>query len=119
LPKLDSQSAGGFVTSHPKTIFIIRHAEKPNDAGDPHLSERGRRRAAALPGYPFPELAAIFAATATSESARPVETITPLAAARKLEVSAEVKVATLVTQVLTKDFEGTSSSAGIMRKSRS
>jgi broad specificity phosphatase PhoE len=97
------------VTSHPKTIFIIRHAEKPDDANDPHLSEKGRRRAAALPGYPFSALSAVFAAKTTSESARPVETITPLAAARQLEISAEVKdkeFPTLVEHVLAKNFEG-------------
>jgi broad specificity phosphatase PhoE len=97
------------MTSHPKTIFIIRHAEKTDDSNDPHLSEKGRRRAAALPSYGFPALSAVFAAMTTSESARPVETITPLAVARQLVIGAEVKdkeFPTLVEHVLAKKLDG-------------
>src|SRR3984957_4372512 len=75
----------------PHRIFIIRHAEKPESRDDPHRSDRGRRRAAALPRYPLPHLADIFAAKTSPESARPVETVTPLAAASRLNINAEIK----------------------------
>jgi broad specificity phosphatase PhoE len=97
------------VLSHPHTIFIIRHAEKPDDVNDPHLSDKGRRRADALPRYPFPPLAAILAAKTTPESARPVETVTPLAAASGLEISAKIKdkeFPLLISQVLSEHLAG-------------
>jgi broad specificity phosphatase PhoE len=75
----------------PHRIFIIRHAEKPEAGDGPYLSEKGRLRAAALPRYAFPTLAGIFAAKTSPESARPVETVRPLAAAKGLSVNAEVK----------------------------
>jgi hypothetical protein len=75
----------------PHRIFIIRHAEKPETGDSPHLSGKGRLRAAALPRYAFPTLAGIFAARTSPESARPVETVTPLAAATGLNINAEVK----------------------------
>jgi broad specificity phosphatase PhoE len=75
----------------PHRIFIIRHAEKPENGDSPHLSEKGRLRAAALPRYPLPTLAGIFAARTSPESARPVETVTPLAAAHGLSITAETK----------------------------
>jgi hypothetical protein len=75
----------------PHRIFIIRHAEKPEIGDSPHLSGRGRLRAAALPRYPFPKLAGIFAARTSPESARPVETVMPLAAMSGLSVNAEIK----------------------------
>jgi broad specificity phosphatase PhoE len=75
----------------PHRIFIIRHAEKPESGDSPYLSEKGRLRAAALPRYPLPALAGIFAARTSAESARPVETVTPLAAASGLNINAEVK----------------------------
>jgi broad specificity phosphatase PhoE len=95
---------------HPKTIFIIRHAEKPDDLGDPHLSPRGQQRAAALPRYPFPKLAAIFAARISSESERPVETVTPIKTDRNMSLSADVKdreFQKLVAQVMSEDFKDT------------
>jgi hypothetical protein len=100
------------VPHHPDTIFIIRHAEKPPSGGppDPHLTDTGRARAAALVRYPFPPLAAIFAAKTSLESARPVETVTPIAADRRLlPVRADVKdkeFPQLVPQVLSRDFDG-------------
>jgi broad specificity phosphatase PhoE len=75
----------------PHRIFIIRHAEKPETGDSPHLSEKGRRRATALPRYPLPVLADIFAARNSQESSRPVETVTPLAAASRLSIKAEIK----------------------------
>jgi hypothetical protein len=75
----------------PHRIFIIRHAEKPETGDSPHLSEKGWLRAAALPRYPFPTLAGIFAARTSPESARPVETVMPLATMSGLSVNAEIK----------------------------
>jgi broad specificity phosphatase PhoE len=75
----------------PYRIFIIRHAEKPETGDSPHLSEKGRLRAAALPRYPLPSLAGIFAARTSPESARPVETVTPLAAESGVGINAEIK----------------------------
>ncbi len=75
----------------PHRIFIIRHAEKPEGGDSPNLSEKGRRRAAALPRYPLPPLADIFAARTSPTCARPVETVTPLAELKGLSINAEVR----------------------------
>jgi broad specificity phosphatase PhoE len=93
----------------PHRIFIIRHAEKPETGDSPHLSEKGRRRADALPRYPLPALAHIFAAKTSPESARPVETVIPLAAASGLGIKAEIKnkeFPRLVDDVLSGRFAG-------------
>ena len=93
----------------PHRIFIIRHAEKPEAGDSPHLSEKGRRRAAALPRYPLPPLADIFAAKTSPACARPVETVTPLAAASGLNINAEVEdeeFPRLVDDVLSGRFAG-------------
>jgi broad specificity phosphatase PhoE len=75
----------------PHRIFIIRHAEKPETGNSPYLSEKGRLRAAALTRYAFPTLAGIFAARTSPVSARPVETVTPLAAVKGVNIDAEVR----------------------------
>jgi broad specificity phosphatase PhoE len=93
----------------PHRIFIIRHAERPETGDSPYLSEKGRRRAAALPQYPLPALADIFAARTSPESARPVETVTPLAAASGLDINAKIKnreFPQLVDDVLSGRFAG-------------
>jgi len=97
------------VALHPHTISIIRHAEKPENADDPHLSDKGRQRAAALPHYPFPPLTVIFAAKTTKECARPVETVTPLATAGSVKLSARIEnkdFASLVDEVMSDSFAG-------------
>jgi len=68
----------------PKTILILRHAEKPQDPNNEKLSVKGYERAAALAYYlpdAFGDINHIFAAGVGkhSHSHRPVETITPLA----------------------------------------
>lgn len=75
----------------PGQVLLIRHAEKPADDRDPHLSARGRQRAQALVtvltrgplvgSYGPP--AAIYAAAPKRDdgSLRSIETVTPLAQA--------------------------------------
>jgi hypothetical protein len=65
----------------PARILVMRHAEKPRDPMDPHLSDVGRVRADRLADYiptvfGTPEF--LFATALSEHSARPVETITPL-----------------------------------------
>lgn len=83
--------------SRPKTVLIVRHAEKPADATDPGLSAEGKKRADALPDLfrktagrpdPFPTPDFVITAKASKNSDRPVQTITPLAKGLKLEVDA-------------------------------
>ena len=70
--------------SQPREILIIRHAEKPLDPNDFHLTPRGYSRAAALApffaaNFDTPDF--LFATARSSASNRPVETLTPLASA--------------------------------------
>jgi len=73
----------------PRTVVILRHAEKPSDEADPDLSPAGRKRAAmlaqALPKQ-FSPINSLFAAARSRNSNRSVETITPLANALGLEI---------------------------------
>lgn len=79
----------------PATILIIRHAEKLTD-GRQDLSPVGYQRASLLPklfdgsrsDLPVPEV--LFATHASKHSNRPVETITPLAAALKLPIDSTI-----------------------------
>jgi hypothetical protein len=68
----------------PATILLMRHAEKPADRRDPHLSEEGRYRAERLAAY-IPEKLGrpdvLIAAADKPSSFRPRETLVPLAAA--------------------------------------
>lgn len=79
----------------PHAILLIRHAEKPDDPTDVHLSPTGRKRAEALPDLfaksaarpdPLPRPDVIFAAAASKRSNRSAETVAPLAKALKLDV---------------------------------
>lgn len=83
--------------SGPHIILIIRHAEKPdpNDAApDINLSKRGYQRADALartiPDH-FPRPDFLLATKQSKSSNRPIETITPLAAALHEKIEAEFK----------------------------
>ncbi|MGV1757409.1 flagellar basal body-associated protein FliL [Rhizobium sp. A22-96] len=73
----------------PVKIMIMRHAEKPDDPSDPNLSPAGDNRAKALVAW-YPETFGapdfIFAAAISKHSARPVETVQPLADALGLEL---------------------------------
>jgi hypothetical protein len=85
----------------PKTILVIRHAEKP--ASGPDLSPQGFERAEALPALfqksdsrpePFPTPDFIFATESSSspdKSKRPVETVQPLAKKLGLDIDDKVK----------------------------
>lgn len=66
----------------PKFLLVMRHAEKPGDALDPNLAPGGYARAERLATY-IPETFGspdfIFAAAISKHSARPYETVEPLA----------------------------------------
>jgi hypothetical protein len=78
---------------YPRDVLLIRHAEKPDDTSDKHLTSRGAARAAALPSLffipkafrtrpaPFPTPDFIYATAESKHSNRPVETVQPLASA--------------------------------------
>lgn len=90
------QSAHAMTTT-PASILIIRHGEKPGDpatdtADAIDLSTRGYERAGALASYipaTFGTPDFLFATQASKNSNRPVETITPLAAALQLEIDSK------------------------------
>src|ERR1700686_1116739 len=90
--------------SLPSTILIIRHGEKPGDpatdnpADGPGLSTRGYERAAAPAPYviaTFGTPAFLFATQASKHSNRPVETITPLSQALKLQINSNYATRTM------------------------
>jgi hypothetical protein len=82
--------------ARPVEIILIRHAEKPPEEADPHLSARGRERAQAFASFltTSPRFAvhglpvALFAArpTAHGHGQRTYETLQPLAAELKLPI---------------------------------
>ncbi len=78
--------------AEPARIFLIRHAEKPEDRSDPHLTAAGRERAHRWVSYftnsPTRQPTIVLAARATKghPSVRPVETLEPLAQALHLEI---------------------------------
>ncbi len=84
------------VASRPAQVILIRHAEKPADAANPHLSRAGRERAAQLVAFlttdpamtKFGPPVAVFATQTTKhdDGQRTQETIAPTARAMKLEV---------------------------------
>jgi phosphohistidine phosphatase SixA len=65
-------------------VILIRHAEKPDDEDDPHLSELGKARAMMLAAWAPKALRPdiLIAARSRKGSSRPHETLVPLA--RKL-----------------------------------
>ncbi len=103
--------------TRPKTVLIVRHAEKPDDGRD--LNEAGRRRADALlelfeksadRSDPFPAPDFLFAAKASNKSNRAVETLEPLGRAMNLAINDRIKnedFAALATELLTdRKYEG-------------
>lgn len=80
----------------PAVIIVIRHAEKPRDETNPHLSSAGQSRALQLVPFittdssvsRFGTSVALFAPRPTRDGSgqRSLETLTPLATALKLDV---------------------------------
>ena len=95
------------LAAQPQQILIIRHAEKPDDTKDSHLTARGYARAAALVQYfsgSFSTADFLYATQKSSGSNRPVETLTPLATALHMTINssiADADYATLAQQILT------------------
>lgn len=91
------------VVAKPARVILFRHAEKPADENDIHLSERGRERARALVSFFATQFgvstnlppAALFATRQTrgAASLRTRETLEPLAIALKLPIHAPEKAA--------------------------
>jgi broad specificity phosphatase PhoE len=78
----------------PKTIYLIRHGEKPSDPSNKNLSSRGHERAEALAakhGKLFGPFDYLFAARESSSSNRPLETITPLATVLGLDIDDSIE----------------------------
>jgi broad specificity phosphatase PhoE len=72
-------------------ILVMRHAEKSDDPKDPDLTPAGRRRAEALATF-IPQTFAspdfVFATARSKHSARPIETVEPLANALGIAIDA-------------------------------
>jgi phosphohistidine phosphatase SixA len=65
----------------PSLVLLMRHAEKPADPNDPHLSNEGMTRAEKLAVYipeTFGDSQWLFASAISKHSARPYETLKPL-----------------------------------------
>lgn len=92
LPPVAAQSR----VTRPAQIILIRHAEKPNDPKNPHLSRPGAKRAERLVSFITTDPAltrvglpvAVFATQTTKHGngQRTQETVAPLARALKLRV---------------------------------
>ena len=91
-----SVAAPPFVFGKPAKVILLRHAEKPDDENNVHLSRDGQARAQALVGFFSNRFgisitnppAALFATRPIrgSRSLRPYETLEPLAKALKVPI---------------------------------
>jgi broad specificity phosphatase PhoE len=76
----------------PKTILLLRHAEKPFDSSNPNLSPEGYDRAEELATF-IPDKWGkpdfIFASEISRHSARPIETMKPLSKATGIKIDHE------------------------------
>ena len=92
------------------TILIIRHAEKPKSEDDPHLSEKGRKRAEALVTLfqtCFRAPQQLYAAADKPKSWRPRETLEPLKAALGLQLDSETLDADVLAEKLRQTADDT------------
>jgi broad specificity phosphatase PhoE len=81
------------MAAKPKLILVMRHAEKPQDPHDPNLTPAGQARAAKLATYipkTFGDPDFLFAAAISKSSARPYETLEPLAKATGKPIDATI-----------------------------
>ena len=82
--------------ARPTQVILLRHAEKPADESDVHLSDRGRERARALVNFftatpaltntGLPTVLYATRMTRTGKSQRPRETLEPLAKHLRLTI---------------------------------
>jgi phosphohistidine phosphatase SixA len=76
----------------PKSLFLMRHAERPEDPKDPDLAaagvERAKRLAQWLPSIMGAAPQFIFATAISKHSARPYETVKPLSKATGVPIRA-------------------------------
>jgi phosphohistidine phosphatase SixA len=89
----------------PQVVLVMRHAEKSGDPSDPDLTAAGEARATALADYIPQEFGApdfIFAAALSKHSARPYETVQPLA--RRVGVPIDATIADQDYGVLASDL---------------
>src|SRR5512137_2536425 len=83
-------------SARPAQVILLRHAEKPANEADDHLSEQGRERAQALVGFfttnpavtnrGLPSVLFAPLATRRGHSGRPAETLEPLAKQLRLPI---------------------------------
>jgi hypothetical protein len=71
-------------------ILLMRHAEKPDDASNVHLSPAGLQRAASYIPQTFGKPDFLFAAADSEQSHRPVETIEPLSQATGVPIDSTI-----------------------------
>ena len=93
--------ATGAPTAFDTLILVMRHAEKPADDADPHLAPAGAARAQTLAAYiptTFGDPDVILAAAVSTHSARPFETVEPLAMACGVAVQTPFKDAEYAAQ---------------------
>jgi phosphohistidine phosphatase SixA len=77
----------------PKTILVMRHAEKPDDPYNPDLSKAGMERAARLAQYipdQFGTPDFVIAAAVSPHSMRPYQTVVPLAKEQQILIDSRI-----------------------------
>lgn len=98
--QISSLFGANWAFAEPSDIYVIRHAEKPNDDSKPHLSKKGYERAQALiqvfssegTRFKVPQVIVAQHPRKKNGSIRAIETATPLAEALGLEVDTSFKV---------------------------
>ena len=86
------EQRAGTAATGPARILLMRHAEKTGEKDDSHLSQAGTARALKLASYipsQFGRPDVIMATAPSKHSIRPIETVTPLAAALGMTVHSD------------------------------